>query len=110
MAYIRNGCKDLPTGERADIGLVKQITDQLPPESDYTKCSAAELMQAAYKAGVLRSSATSETLLKEDKEAFRDKVEEISRIRRKQMEDTLTTIFTTPGKALSRFAAALEQL
>ena len=109
LAYIRNGCQELPTGEKPDIGLVKQITDQLP-ETDYTKCSAADLMQAAYKAGVLRSSATSETLLKEDKEAFRDKVEEVSRIRRKQMEDALTTIFTTPGKALSKFAAALEQL
>lgn len=110
FAYIRNECNELPTGEKVDIGLANQILRQLPQDRPYASFSADELMTAAYKASCLRSQATRETLINEDKKAFKDKLAEIAKIRKKRLEDCLTNVFSAPGRAISHIAAALEQL
>lgn len=108
--YIKNGERDLESGDTVNKELVEKIKRHLPKDKSYKNLSYHELMDAARHATFEQEEKARAVLLKRDNELFKKRAQEVQRIRRKRLEETIVKIVTAPFKGLVRVSEALEQM
>ena len=108
--YIKNGERDLESGDTVNKEMVEKIKRHLPKDKSYKNLSYHELMDAARHATFEQEEKARAVLLKRDNELFKKRAQEVQRIRRKRLEETIVKIVTAPFKGLVRVSEALEQM
>ena len=108
--YIKNGENDLLSGDIPNKELVERIKRNLPKDKPFKELSYRELMEAASRATFEQEEKARGMLLKQDNELFKKRAQEVQRIRRKKLEETIVNIVSAPFKGLVRVSQALEQM